>query len=207
MYKSIVLIAFLVSLSANAQSDSTLQHTQNEKLSRVSVTNYMGTGDTIVFNASKFILAWSSNPVQGYYKHEYLLDSTTVDNYNEMFIVEALKGQISPTTAAQVKVDELKKLKKKNPIINWTLYENQGDVIIDFILSDQETLYEWDLYRYTERKNANGQKYLVLYAYSFKDALYTNEDLKLFFNRILENRESLITKLGEVELPELKIQE
>ena len=67
--------------------------------------------------------------------------------------------------------------------------------------------FEWNLYRYSVLKNVDGQKYLVLYAYSYKDTLYTNEDLKPFFNRIVENRNLLIGKLGEFKLPEFKVSE
>lgn len=207
MNKSLLIIVLLIRLVGFAQEDSTLQQPPNNNETSISATNYLGTTDTLIFNESKYALVWSSNPAQGYYKHEYLLDKTTLENYNEMFLVEALKGKITPKMAAQMKIDELKELKKDNPVINWNLYENNNDIILDFVISDQETQYEWNLYHYTVQKNVSGQKYLVLYAYSYKDSLFTNEDLKPFFNRILENRESLITKLGEFNLPELKISE
>jgi len=207
MIKSIIIFTYLVSFGVYSQEDSTVVKLTNDTISIVSTTNYLGTTDTLTFNGLKYSLVWSSNPSQGYYKQEYLLNSTTIEDYNEMILMEALKGKVSPEVAAQLKIDELKELKKNNPVINWNLYENKNEVIIDFVITDKATQYEWNLYRYSVLKNSDGQKYLVLYAYSYKDTLYTNEDLKPFFNRILENRDSLIPKLGEFKLPELNISE
>lgn len=207
MNKTLLLITLLLSFGAYSQEDSTDIKVSSNNISIVTTKNYFGNTDTLTFNESKYSLAWSSNPSQGYYKQEYLLDSTTIEEYNEMFLVEALKGKISPEVAAELKVNELKELKKNNPVINWNVYEKKNERIIDFVITDGATQYEWNLYRYSVLKNTDGQKYLVLYAYSYKDTLYTNEDLKPFFNRIMENRNLLISKLGAFKLPELKIQE
>ncbi|PHR35233.1 MAG: hypothetical protein COA38_02795 [Fluviicola sp.] len=170
-----------------------------------SVKDYLGIGESLSFNEKIFTLAWSSNPTSGYYKQEYLLDSATVENYNEMILVEAIKGDISPKLAAQSKIAELKELKKNNPVINWNLYERKNEVILDFVITDNATKYEWNLYRYSTVKDSTKQKYLVLQAYSYKDILFTNEDLKPFFNRILENRDAFMRKLGKLDLSEIKI--
>ena len=207
MNKTLLIASFLLSFSAYSQEDSTDIKVSSDTISIVTTINYLGTIDTVTFNSSKYSLAWSSNPSQGYYKHEYLLDSTTIEDYNEMILVEAVKGKISPKVAAELKVNELKELKKNNPVINWNVYENKDERIIDFVITDGATQYEWNLYRYSVLKNSDGQKYLVLYAYSYKDTLYTNEDLKPFFNRILENRDLLIATLGEFKLPEFDISE
>lgn len=207
MNKTLLITTLLLCFGAYSQEDSTGLKVLSDTISTVTTTNYFGTTDTLTFNESKFSLSWSSNPSQGYYKQEYLLDSSTIEDYNEMILVEALKGKISPKVAAEHKVNELKQLKKNNPVINWNVYENKNERIIDFVITDGATQYEWNLYRYSVLKNSDGQKYLVLYAYSYKDTLYTNEDLKPFFNRILGNRDLLISKLGEFKLPELKIQE
>ena len=207
MNKTLLIITLLLSFGAYSQEDSTDIQVSSDAISTVITTNYFGTTDTLTFNETKYSLAWSSNPSPGYYKQEYLLDSTTLEDHNEMILVEALKGKISPKVAAELKVNELKELKMNNPVINWNEFENKDERIIDFVITDGATQYEWNLYRYSILKNSDREKYLVLFAYSYKDTLYTNEDLKPFFNRILENRDLLISKLGEFKLPELKIQE
>jgi|SRR5690554_961025 len=167
--------------------------------------DYLGVGKSLMFNEHEFHLTWSGNPSVGYYKQEYLLDSTTIENYNEMLLIEAIKGNISPELAANAKVAELQQLKEDNPTINWNVYEGNGEIIIDFVITDKATIYEWNLYRYAILKDVNKQKYLVLRAYSFKDKLYSNDDLKPFFNKILENRDDYIAKLGKLELPKLNV--
>ncbi len=207
MNKTILITALLFSLVTHSQEDSTVVKNLSDTISTTKTTNFLGNTDSLTFDNSKYSLVWSSNPMQGYYKQEYLLDSTTIEDYNEMILVEALKGKISPKVAAELKVNELVELKKNNPVINWNVYENKDERIIDFVITDGATQYEWNLYRYSVLKNSDGQKYLVLYAYSYKDTLYTNEDLKPFFNRILENRNLLIAALGEFKLPEFEINE
>ena len=169
--------------------------------------DYLGIGKPLSFNNNEFNLAWSSHPAPAYYKQEYLLDSTTLEDYNEMILVEAVKADVSPEVAANTKVAELTELKKENPTINWNVYKGKGEILIDFVITDNATVYEWNLYRYATLKDVNKEKYLVLRAYSYKDKLFTNEDLKPFFNRILENRDDYIAKLGELELPELNVAE
>ena len=125
MKTTLLIIALLISLGVSSQEDSTIVKVPGEAISNPSITNYLGTTNTLTFNDSQYSLAWSSNPMQGYYKQEYLLDSTTIDDYHEMILVEALKGKTSPKVAAQLKVAELEELKKTNPVINWNVYEKR----------------------------------------------------------------------------------
>ncbi|HLP56819.1 MAG TPA: hypothetical protein VK151_17400 [Fluviicola sp.] len=162
--------------------------------------DYLGVGELIEFNDKSYRLAWSSNPLEGYYKQEYLTDSTTLENFNELFMVEAIKGDISPNDAANVKVSELQEWKKSNPVVNWNVYEKEEGRIIDFVVTDGGFVYEWNIYRYLTQKNKK-KKFLLLYAYSYKDSVVSTNDLKVFFDRIVENRNTVIAKLGELELP------
>ena len=164
------------------------------------VQDYLGVGESIEFNNKNYQLAWSSNPIEGYYKQEYLTDSSSLENYHELFIVEAIKGDVSPNDAAGVKVAELKEWKKNNPVINWNVYEKGEERVIDFVVSDGDVVFEWNIYRYLPQKNKK-KKFLLLYAYSYKDSIVSKDDLKLFFDRILANRNTVIEKIGELNLP------
>ncbi len=164
------------------------------------VQDYLGVGQSIEFNGKNYQLAWSSNPGEGYYNQEYLTDSSSLSNYNELLMVEAIKGSISTDDAVGVKVSELQEWKKSNPIINWNVYKNGEERVIDFVVSDGDIVYEWNIYRYLSQKNKK-KKYLLLYAYSYKDSVITREDLHVFFDRIVENRTIVIEKLGALELP------
>ncbi len=165
------------------------------------VLDYLGVGESIEFNGQSYLLAWSSNPTEDYYKQEYLTDSSSLENYNELFLVEAIKGNISPNDAAGVKVSELQEWKKSNPVVNWNVYEKEEERVIDFVVTDGGFVYEWNIYRYLTQKNKKKKKYLLLYAYSYKDSVVSTNDLKVFFDRIVENRNTVIAKLGELELP------
>ena len=95
------------------------------------VQDYLGVGQSIEFNGKNYQLAWSSNPGEGYYNQEYLTDSSSLSNYNELLMVEAIKGSISTDDAVGVKVSELQEWKKSNPIINWNVYKNGEERVID----------------------------------------------------------------------------
>lgn len=194
--RSILFAFFAFTLFASFQTDE-----------KEPIKDYLGIGETLTFNENQFHLAWSANPSANYYKQEYLLDSTSLEDYNEMLIVEAVNGQTTPEIAVEMKLDELAQLKVNNPVINWNVYKNKDEIILDFVITDNATVYEWNLYRYSTLKDTKKGKHLVLCAYSYKDILYTNADLKPFFNRILENRDDYISKLGELVLPKLRITE
>lgn len=90
-------------------------------------------------------------------------------------------------------------------MINWHAYEKNGEKILDFCISDGKFIYEWNLYRYMKQKYKK-DNYVVLCAFTYRDSLLTNDDLKPFFNRIVENREDYIKKLGEVKIPSISVE-
>ena len=167
------------------------------------VTDYLHTGEKITFNDTEYTLAWSSHPEEIYFKQEYLPEGRTLDDFNDMLIIDAIKGEIAPRDALDLKVAELAELKKTNPVINWNVYENGEEMLLDFVITDGSTVFEWNLYRYTLQKEKKNT-YLVLAAYSYRDEVISKEDLKTFFNRILENRNNYIKQLGDLDLPTIK---
>ena len=164
--------------------------------------DYLNVGTAINFNQTDYSLVWSSNPTENYFKQEYLPEGATLGKHNDMFLVEVVKGKLTVDQAVTSKIQDLDTLKKANPVVKYNVYEKGKDKIIDFVLSDGAYIFEWNLYRYMNQKSKKGD-YLVLYAYSYRDSLNTNADLKPFFGRIKNNRDALINKLGQLKLPKV----
>ncbi|RYM32553.1 hypothetical protein ERX46_14880 [Brumimicrobium glaciale] len=165
--------------------------------------DFLGVGKKINFDKKEYSLVWSSNPSDNYYKQEYLPEGATLKEYNDMIIIESIIGDLTVEDAAKFKISELELLKKTNPVVNYNIYDNGNEKIIDFVISDGAYIFEWNLYRYKNEKSKN--KALVLYAYTYRDSIVDNEVLKPFFGRIADNRNDIIKQLGELKLPKVKI--
>ena len=169
------------------------------------IIDYLSIGEQIKFDEEKYNLKWSSNPSSNYYKQEYLRkDDNNLNKYHKMMIIEAIKGDLTVEQATGIKIQEIENWKKKNPVVNYLKFDNKKtkETMIDFVLSDGAFIYEWNVYRYLQQKNKN-DKYVVLYAYSYRDSLNDNNDLKVFFKHIKENRTTIINKVGSLVLPKV----
>ena len=165
--------------------------------------DYLSVGKQLNFNGAKYDLKWSSHLSENYYKQEYLKQGEELGSYHNMILVEAIEGNLKVKDALNTKVSELETRKKWDFVTNYQVYENKNkptEGIIDFVLSDTMTTYEWNLYRYQMQKGA-----MVLFAYSYRDSLNDDNDLKKFFGHIKKNREDMINKLQSYSIPEVKI--
>ena len=179
----------------------------NEQLIDI-VQDYLGMGKEVVFNDKKYILSWSSNPSTNYYKQEYLINANESNPKRSMIITECLDANISLNDAVEYKKNELDKRKKWDFVANYTVYTNEDkkdEAIIDFVISDTMTNYEWNLYRFQKQKGKDNKSRLVLFAYSFKDSLNDNSDLKVFFDNIKNNRVKMINSLQSFKIPVVTI--
>jgi len=70
-----------------------------------------------------------------------------------MIIIESLIGDLTVEDAAKFKISELELLKKTNPVVNYNIYDNGNEKIIDFVISDGAYIFEWNLYRYKYEKS------------------------------------------------------
>lgn len=165
--------------------------------------DYLSLGKQLTFNGEKYDLKWSSHPSANYYKQEYLKQGEELRNYHNMLLVEALEGSLKINDVVQTKTADLDARKKWDFVANYNVYENEkkpSEAIIDFVVSDTMTTYEWNLYRYQKQKDK-----IILFAYSYRDSLNDDNDLKLFFGRIKEKRNELINKLQSYSIPEVSI--
>lgn len=169
------------------------------------IIDYLSIGNNINFDSETYHLKWSSHPSETYYKQEFLQKDDTLDKYQSMIIIEALKGDFTVDQIASFKVQELEKWKIKNPTINYQRFEEKEthETIIDFLISDGSSINEWNAYRYQLQQHG-GNKYIVLYAYSYRNYTYNDKDLMTFYSFIKNNRLNIIEKIKRVEIPKIR---
>lgn len=170
------------------------------------IIDYLSVGKQLDFNKETYHLAWSSKPSEIYYKQEYLLKGETPQHYHKMILVEAIAANLPIEKALKVKVQELNARKTWDYVANYQVFENKDkpeEGMIDFVMSDTMYTYEWNLYRYQLQTGVNKQKYLVLMAYSYRDSLNNDDDLKRFFGHIKSNRLQLLDQLQAYPIPKV----
>jgi hypothetical protein len=99
-------------------------------------------------------------------------------------------------------------VRPSNPVVNYEVFEKDGEVMLDFILSANTpdgkylSVVERNVYRYKALKEKNGQKCVLLFGVS--ERAY-GDDIDIFLPKLKENRFDLINLVGEFQLPEITI--
>jgi hypothetical protein len=169
------------------------------------VENYLETEKTIKFDNQNYDLVWSSHPNETYYKQEYLTKEQTLEKFKSMVTIDFLKGEFKVKDLVNQKIQELEKAKKSNPIVNFTVLEKDGETIIDFLMSVSSTdgkkllIVERNIYRYTNIET-DYTKGLLLFSVSKR--AYENE-IGEFFKNLKKDKNSLIMKVGNFEIPKV----
>lgn len=131
--------------------------------------DYIGVKGPVEFCGQEFYLAWSSHPMETYYLQEYLPKGETLERYNEMLTLSVLIWDKTPREAAYAKAEELEQRKKTDKVCQYMVAENDGEYIVDFIVSDSngDTLdcVEADVHHYRQI-TVNGRKATMLTFYS-----------------------------------------
>lgn len=170
--------------------------------------NYLGTKNTIMFDNVAYHLVWSAHPSGNYYKQEYLKQNDKIEKFKRLIIVEALTGMTKINDVVAAKVADLKKMKETNPIVNYEIFEKNGEVILDFLVSANTpdgkylSIVERNVYRYKSITEKNGQNYVLLFAVS--DRAYV-KDANNFILKLKAHRVELINLVGKFQLPERTI--
>ncbi len=85
---------------------------------------------------------------------KYLNKNETLDTYQTLVLIEFIKGDFQLDEVINQKVAELDFLKKTNPIVHYQVYENNGEYILDFLISQNSEdvekilIAERNVYRY-----------------------------------------------------------
>lgn len=171
------------------------------------IKDYIGVGKEIIFDNGAYRLAWSSNPSSGYYKQEYLQDGDTLEKYKKLILLEMISGSMKPRDAAEAKVSELKKLKASDPMVNYDLFEKDGEIMLDFILSSgnagesDQYIVERNVYKY-KSISGNNESGVILFGVS--ERAY-GEDVDNFLLTLKGKRFNLPDKVGAFRIPEASI--
>ncbi len=166
----------------------------------------LGIPGPIIFEGTKFELAWTSHPAPTYYKQEYVPAGQVVESYDEMFMVDLLTEGQDPESAAATMISGLDERKAGgDPMVNYDMISNEatGELILDFLLSDTSSgqiIVEWNAYRYSPTADGAG---VTLFAISRRG--YGEDGATQFLERLTTWRQTSIQELAVMELPPVTV--
>lgn len=140
-----------------------------------SMPQYFNAGNPIKFNEENYYFAWSSRPYDFYMLQEYLPKGQKFEDYTRMFTVSVIfygNAPFNSAKAVEMKVAELEETKKKDPVCNYNVLENNGNYILDFIVSKSDDkgnleFVEVDIHYYRDM-TLDGNKASCLLFYSHR---------------------------------------
>ncbi|MBS9721952.1 hypothetical protein JYU29_14770 [Tianweitania sp. BSSL-BM11] len=167
----------------------------------------LGVPGPIQFQNTAFALAWSSKPTNNTYKQEYVPAGQSVESFEDMFLVEAVTGSLTPAEAATAQIDFLKQRKATDPVVNYAILHNEktGNIVLDFVLSDLQAdpvIVEWNAYRYAPLKNDGG---VALYGMSRR--AYGEADAKAMLRGLKAIRDADLEPLALFDVPVISVED
>ncbi|WP_245945042.1 hypothetical protein [Pelagibacterium lacus] len=168
-------------------------------------SDLLGVPGPISFQGQDYVLAWTSQPSDAYFKQEYVPAGQTVQAYTDMVLVEAVAGAITPAQAAALQVQSLAARKETDPVANHEIIHNDatGEVLLDFVVSDLSAdpiLIEWNAYRYMPLAEGEG---VALFAVSRR--AYGDEGAREFLGSLGAVRGEAINALAVFDIPTISI--
>ena len=181
-----LLLAMLACMSASAQD---------------MVVDYLHVGKTLKFQGKKFELKWCQHPIEAYYLQEWLPKGETFDNYEQMLTVSlAFSEVLTVQDAVEAKIQELEERKKSDKCCNYLVYENDGEFVIDFLVSDgadgKLNLVEVDIHHY-KPVTVNGKKAVQLNFYSRRAY---GDDIIPFLESLKDKKDGWINELTQMKI-------
>lgn len=171
--------------------------------------DYLKVPGPIVFDNKAFDLNWSSHPSANFYKQEYVVKGDSPDQFNIMLLTDVVTGGPAIKDVVNAKVEELKSMKKENPVVNYEVIGNPktGEYLLDFLLSANDAngnmnIVERSVYRYRSFTDKAGQPSVQLFGVSTRSY---GADINKFFVALKANRKDLVNKVAEFKMPEVKI--
>ncbi|MES2847673.1 MAG: hypothetical protein V4685_01345 [Bacteroidota bacterium] len=189
------VVSFLIAVVSTAQSSKP-------------VTEYLNVPGPLVLNKESFNLTWSSHPSANYYKQEYIGAKDKIEKFKKMLMVEVLIGEVKAADLAKAKVAELTQLKLTNPMVNHEMFQKDGEIIIDFLISDNSpdgktvNIIERNVYRYKDITEKNGKNGVMLFAAS--ERAYGNA-VDTFLSALKKNKSVLLNAVAAFIIPQITI--
>jgi len=168
-------------------------------------SDMLGVPGPISFEGENYALAWTSKPSGNYVKQEYLPEGQRVETYEDMILVEAVIGNMTPMEAAAAKVQSLEARRGRDPVLNYDLLQNDatGEVLLDFLVSDLESspiIVEWNAYRYQPLPGGDGVVLMGISRRGYDEAGGTS-----FMQVLGAMRSEAIKALTAMSFPEVSI--
>lgn len=165
------------------------------------VIDYLHVGKNIKFMGKKFELKWCSHPIEPYYLQEWLPRDETFDNYEQMFTVSlAFSEELSVEFAVEAKVRELEERAQTDSCCFYDVYENNGEYMIDFIVSDGAggviNMVEADIHHY-KPVVVDGKKAVQLNFYSRRAY---GDDIEPFLKTLKQEKPRWIEELTKMNI-------
>lgn len=170
------------------------------------VTDFLGVPGPIEVGETDYVLSWSSNPSDGYYKQEYLPAGAAPESYESMVIVEFLATDMPLAEVVAAQMQMVNARKASDPVANVAVFQNDqtGELVLDFLMSAKddkgEFIVEWNGYRYVEAE-FDGKRGSLLFAVS--ERAYGNDSSEAFLGSLRDFKSQRILDLTKAELPEL----
>jgi hypothetical protein len=164
-------------------------------------------GPILIGNKS-YALCWASHPSAGFYKQEYITAGDNINKFKSMVLLDVNLGNFILKDVVAAKTAELKKMKATNPLVNYDMFQKNGEYLLDFLLSanspDRKTIdiVERNLYRYKTFVDISGNKGILLFAVSVRS--YGN-DIDAFLKALKTNKALLLNEVAQFKIPAVTI--
>ncbi|MFM6926709.1 MAG: hypothetical protein ACKOU7_14470 [Ferruginibacter sp.] len=153
-------------------------------------------------------LSWTSNPAAGFYKQEYIPAGDKADKFKSMVLLDVSLGNFQLKDIVSTKIAELKKMKETNPIINYEIFQKNGEYLLDFMLSANSPdgkkvdIVERNVYRYKTFTDRSGKKGILLFGVSVRS--YGN-DIDNFLKGLKTGKAALLNEVAQFTIPTISI--
>ncbi|MFZ1307514.1 MAG: hypothetical protein WAT20_02265 [Ferruginibacter sp.] len=162
----------------------------------------------IVIGKKPHVLTWTSNPTAGFYKQEYIPAGDNVNKFKSMIMLDVSLGNFMLKDIVGAKIAELKKMKATNPLVNYEMFQKNGEYLLDFLLSanspDGKTvdIVERNVYRYKTFTDKTGKKGIMLFGVSVRS--YGN-DIDAFLRSLKSGKAALLNEVAQFAIPAVTI--
>jgi hypothetical protein len=160
------------------------------------------------FDNTSFELVWTDKPNETYCIQEYLPAGEKVEQFNQMLTLHVFDKPMTAEDAARLKIQELVKRKKTDPVCQFKLTESPDgkEFMVDFLLGeskdDMMTIVEFNLYHYQQIDLGNGRKGIRVYAYSKRaygdniTSFLQNLDRTRYLNAMISSKIPVVKLIG-----------
>lgn len=171
-------------------------------------TDKLNVPGPILIDGKSHVLSWASNPSAGFYKQEYIPAGDDLNKFRSMVLLDVSVGNFQLKDIVSAKIAELKKMKESNPLVNYEIFQKNGEYLLDFLLSanaaDSKTIdiVERNIYRYKIFTDRSGKKGILLFGVSVRS--YGN-DIDNFLKALKTGKATLLNEIAQYNIPAVSI--